>query len=200
MAIALFICPMIGAGTRDDPHRPQYTDTPGIVSWDMNDYSPISVALVCIDAPQAILDAIEANPGVTLLATPANIDTPITTGQRNALRSILEGVFVPGTIAATGETRRVVLRRLKGIIYFSQRMNGRFGTAWKERAQNAGITLDTQWLDLPQAVKDEFLSIRDQFPRLRNLGLTNTSTIREIFRAVGDAFANIEMPHGTVVI
>ena len=199
MARAMFLVPMTGIGTREIPFSPKYADTPGIDKWAQTDYSSSSVSLMVVNAPSAVISSIASNPDATILATPQNIDSTVTVAQANALDSLLEGVFIPGNIVSAGDTRRAVIRRLIGIFWFSQRMNGRFGQTWVDRAQANGLTLGTQWQDFPQALKNQFLTVRDSFG-LSNAGLNNTSTVREIFAAINVAFSSSPMKMGGIEI
>ena len=72
---------------------------------------------------------------------------------------------------------------------FSQRLEGRFGEGWRARAVARGITLDSTWQQFPAALQNEFIEIRDDHGWTNtDLGVTNTSTLREILRAVSDRF------------
>ncbi len=187
MAKALFLVPMVGAGTRQDPYRGKYTSDASVVQSGTLRYSRADSAIIFLEAPQAYLDSVAAQPDATLLATPTTIDEAITVGQANAAKAIFEPLGIPGQFINAGDTRREVIRGVVGMFLFSQRMEGRFGEGFKKRASDRGITLDSVWSDFPQALKDEFIDIRDDFG-WGNLGLTNSSTLREILKAVSDQF------------
>ena len=187
MSIALFLCPMIGTGTLTDPYRAKHTrgaDRAGTLR-----FSRMDDALVLLDAPQAYLDSVAADPECVLLATTANADTAITVQQRNGIRTFLEKRGIPAQWVNDGDTRRQVLRGIAGMFLFAQRLEGRFGVGFRAKMAERGITLDTPWSDFPQALKDEFIAVRDSFGwDAQRLGLTNTSTMREILKVCGDQF------------
>jgi len=147
-----------------------------------------------IDAPQAYLDAVAADSECRLLATPQTIDNALTQGQVNQVKSFLEANGIPAQWLQAGETRRQALRGIAGMFLFAQRLEGRFGTGFRAKMAERGITLGTQWQDFPRALKDEFVAVRDSFGwDAQRLGLTNTSTMREILKVCGDQFQGTPM-------
>lgn len=189
MAVELFLVPMVGDGTEENSYRGAYTDDAQVSRSGTLRYGRTnSAAIVMIDAPQAYLDSVAAQPDATRLATAQNIDQPLTAGQADAAKTVFESMFIPAQFINAGDTRRQVLRTVIGMFLFSQRMEGRFGTGWKARAQAAGVTLDTQWADFPQALKDEFIEIRGTFGW--NVTLPTPPTLRNIMKTVSDKFAS----------
>jgi len=189
MPVALFLCPMVGTGTREDPRRGKYQKGAGVVRSGQLRFSRTDHAIVLIEAPQAYLDTVAADPECRLLATPQTIDTALTQGQVNQVKSFLEANGIPAQWLQAGETRRQALRGIAGMFLFAQRLEGRFGTGFRAKMAERGITLETQWQDFPQALKDEFIAVRDSFGwDAQRLGLTNTSTMREILKVCGDQF------------
>jgi len=147
-------------------------------------YSRTDIAIAMIDAPQAYLDEVAAQSDTTRIATEVNIDSVLTGAQVTAIRLVLEANFIPQQFANVGDTRREVIRTIIGMFLFSQRMEGRFGIGWKAKAQARGISLDSTWQDFPQALKNEFIDVRDDHGWTNaDLGVTNLSTLREILKA-----------------
>lgn len=190
----LFVVPMIGTGTRADPVRGRYTQdefggafgTPSAAGTIR--YSRQDDAVVMIDAPQAYLDQVAAQADALRIATARNLDQPITAPQATAAKAFLEARGIPQQMVNVGDTRREVLRRVVGMFFFSQRMEGRFGEGFKKRATDRGISLDSAWNTFPAALQNEFIAIRDDHG-WGNLGLTATSTLREILQAVSQQYA-----------
>lgn len=194
MAVELFLLPMIGTGTRADPRRPKYVRDPAVVRRGSIRYSRISHAIAMIDASQAYLNSIAQQPDATRLATAANIDQVINASQANAAKAVFEDAFIPGQFINAGDTRRQVIRGLIGMFFFSQRMERRFGEGWKEKAQARGMALDSTWQEFPQALKNELIDVRDDHGWTNTeLGVTNTSTLREILQAISQQFENTPM-------
>ena len=187
MAIELFLGPMEGSGTITDPYRAKYTRDASIVASGSIRYSHSSVGLVLINALQAYLDSVRGQSDVTSLATPANIDQTLTNGMVNAAKTLFEANGIPAGFVNIGDTRREVVRALAGLFLFSQRLEGRFGSGFWQLAQSRGIGLDSIWNGFPQALKDEFIAVRDEHG-WDNLGLTGLSTLREILTAVSNQF------------
>ena len=193
MAIELFLLPMAqidrGWGPRWDI---KYIDTitptgpSGMIRYQPNEADSDVIAL--IEASQSDLNSVASQLDVTRLATRDNLDTPINAGQATAAKAIFEAAFIPGLFINAGDTRREVIRGVVGMFLFSQRMTGRFGTGWRKRAQDLGITFASTWTTFPQALKDEFIDVRDSFGWEGNLGITGTSTLRDIMKVVSDQF------------
>ncbi len=189
MPVEFFLVPMVGAGTRADPFRGKYTDTPGVVRHGCIRYSQLDDAICLIEAPQPTLDTIAGNADATRLATESNLDSTLNTAQANAAKTIFEDAFIPGEFINAGDTRREVLRGVVGMFLFSQRLEGTFGTGWRQRAQAAGVTLNSAWQDFPAQLRAEFIAIRDdQGWTNADLGVTNQSTMREILQAVSQQY------------
>ena len=192
MARELFLVPMVDSlsWTGAPGHkRAKYTDDAAVVSQGTIRYSRTSNGIVMIQASQAYLNNVAAQPDATSLATASNIDNVLTANQANAAKVIFEDTFIPGQFINAGDTRREVIRGVVGMFLFSQRMEGRFGEGWVERAKNRGVTLNTVWSDFPAALKDEFRDIRDDHGWTNaQLGVTASSTMRVILRSVSDRF------------
>ena len=193
MAIELYLMPM--AISTDPESLPtvrhgKYTHTDGVTKSGCIRYGRTDDAIVLIQAAQTVLDTISANADVTLLATQSNIDVVLKNNQANTAKTIFEAAFIPNIFINAGDTRREVLRAVIGSFLFSQRMEGLFGESWKRKAQAAGVTLGTQWQDFPQALKDALIAVRDDFG-WSNLGITNTSTLREILKEISGQFSTM---------
>lgn len=189
--IELFLAPMIGTGTLPDPYRAKWQFDPDGLGRVTKAGSIRSarggVGVLLLDATAEYLTLVRADSAMTSLATPSNIDNALNNGQANAAKTIFEGVGIPGEFINQGDTRREVIRAVVGLFLFSQRLEGRFGTGFWEKAQQRGVTFDTQYADFPQALKDEFVAVRDEHG-WDNLGLTNQSTLRQIMKRVSEQF------------
>lgn len=187
MPVEIFMVPMIGTGTRADPFRPKYSNDPAVSSSGAIRSSKADECIAMFNATQLYLDSVAAQTDTLRVATGANIDSTLTLAQANAAKTFLENRNIPGEFANQGDTRRQVIRGVVGMFLFCQRMEGKFGVGFKKRAIDAGITFSTQFVDFPQAVKDEFLAVRDDHG-WDNMGLTNASTLRQILIRVAQQF------------
>lgn len=172
-------------------HGP-YTQAVDVVRADTKEYSRTSVCLVLLEAPQAYLDNVAAQPEMTRLATAATIDNQMTVAQVNAAQALFESYGIPSGFVNVGDTRRQVLRALLGLFSFSQRLEARFGAGFWQRAQANGLTLDSPWSSFPQALKNELVSVRDELD-LVITGTTGTTTLRELMRAITDGYESRPM-------
>lgn len=191
MAIEIFLAPLVGAGTLTDPIRPKYSDDPQVVRSGSIRYSKDSNCICLYEAPQPYLNSIASQPDATRLASASNIDQTLNANQANTAKVIFEAAFIPGQFINAGDTRRQVIRGVVGMFLFSQRMEGRFGEGWQAKAVARGVTLDSPWSTFPQVLKDELIAVRDSFGWTNaELGVTNTSTMREILQAISAQFEN----------
>lgn len=183
----IFLVPMVGTGTRSDPYRGKYTRDPAVTTQGALRAGRQDVAVAMIEASQTYLNSVAAQADALRLATESNLDNALTAGQANTAKTRFESVGIPGQFINAGDTRREAIRGVVGMFLFSQRMEGKFGSGFWKRGQALGITLDTAYADFPQALKDEFITVRDEFG-WGNLGLTNASTLRQIMQAVSLQF------------
>jgi len=187
----IFLVPMEGNGTRADPYRGKYTDDPQVNIAGTIRYGRTDDAIIMIDAIQSYLDSVAGQSDATRLATESNLDSVLTLGQANAAKTVFENAFIPGEFINEGDTRREAIRAVVGMFLFSQRMEGRFGTGWKQRAQAAGVNLNSIWQNFPQALQNELIEIRDDHGWTNTeLGVTTTSTLREILQAISEQYKN----------
>jgi len=179
--------------------RAKYVDATGIVGHACLCCSRNDWRLVMVEGPQAVLDAIAANTDATRLATEANLNSPVTVSQANVGKVIFEGMGIPHTFFMAGDTRKQILRKIGGYFMFSRRMEGKFGSGWKARAVGHGVTLDSTWNTFPQVLKDELVAIRDD-KGWGNLGITGSSTTREILHLISAKYSGVDMNLNGVTI
>jgi len=185
----VFLVPMIGSGTREDRYRGKYTDDPQVETSGCIRYSRADEAICMMDAPQTYLDSVAGQSDATRLATESNLDSVLTAGQADTAKTVFESAFIPGQFINAGDTRREAIRGVVGMFLFAQRLEGRFGEGWKSKAQSRGINLDSTWQTFPTVLQDEFIEIRDDHGWTNaELGVTGTSTLREILQAVSQQF------------
>lgn len=192
MAGEYFLVPMIEVqGPLGLTRRAKYSKDPAVTLSAAIRLGRTDDAILYMEATQTYLDSVAAESDATRLATTANLDSVLTAGQANAAKTKFEASFIPGEFINAGDTRREALRKVLGAFLFSQRMEGRFGESWKKRAQANGVTLNTEWRDFPVALQNEFRDIRDEKGWTnQELGLTGSSTLREIMGAVSDQWGD----------
>jgi hypothetical protein len=214
MAVELFVVPMIGDGTRAVPYRARYSADPAVVRHGCIRYSKQDDCIVLLDAPQAYLDGVAAQPDAVRICTEAQLDNVLTAPQRTAVGNALEAREIPAGWLNAGDTWRVVIRTVCHIFFVNQRLEGTFAApihnqieTWLRAgglAQVAGfeseppastpvlvraqgrITLGLTFSQLPTAAQNYLLQVRDRQGWTNNeLGLTAASTVRQIITAMG---------------
>jgi hypothetical protein len=187
MPVAAFICPMIGTGTRADPYRAKYQHgDPSIVRAGQIRFGHTEDAVLLIEASQAYLDTISADPECAPVATAANINDQLTAQQVTNIQNFLEARGIPADWLTAGETRRQAIRGLCGMFLFSHRMEGLYGRSWKQKLVDHGVTLASQWQNLPGAFQQELIDTAHSWGWTDITGAQPTTTLRTILKAMGN--------------
>lgn len=205
-----FIVPMVGAGTNFDGYRGKYTEEPGVLSSGTLRYSKQDSAIVMIESSQAQLDSVAAQSDATRISTEVQLDDTINGGQANSIEATLEAAEVPAQWVTAGLTRRQVIKITCGVFLFMQRLEGLFLknmhvqlTAWVDAGNLTSIpghenddqlpkgdqykaALALTWQELPPGVQAFLITVRDRQGWTNpDLGLTSTSTVKQIIKAMG---------------
>jgi len=200
MTVAYFLVPRAGTGTSEDPYHGKYTireDYADGSTWQRGTSIYLLPDQVCarIDAGLVDMTEILNDPDCILIGASEDLDQVITPAQEAAADALLEARGMPGNIVQAGQTRRQALRRLVGISRLSVILENDFGAGWRQRFSQLGLTLNSTWADLPQGAKNELLSVAaDNGWSAQDLGLSGSSTIREILVAFGNAWTDFGRP------
>jgi len=159
MPIEIMLVPIVGLGTREDPFKPKYVDTPGVVSWCHIKYGWTDETICGYTADQTVLDTFNTATDVQLLATESSIDVPLTNPQANIIKNKFEEYFIPKETVNAGDTPRELLRSAIGVFLFSQRMQGIYGESFPENIQGRALTLNTRWSDCPVDFQNQMLAV-----------------------------------------
>ena len=187
-------------------------NTPGMRGYEAQRYAlkEGEIALVVAGAAdQATLDTIAADPEVTRLATQSNWGDSITNGQANQIKSLLEGFGIPAQWVSGGMTRAQIIKTIVGIFQLNQRLEGiAFNKmradfyAWVDGGglgnvaghesdvnlsinEQRKIAKTLQWQELPTGAQNYLIAMRDKNGWSNtDLGLTATSTVNEIIKAM----------------
>lgn len=195
MAIRFYILPI---ETIDNGRGPKYLKwrlaPAGLnVRWAAMDFGLEPVMLVWADVTGGQHTALSANADV--ISIPANIDNNITAGALNNVKAALEGLNIPAGWVTTGHTYRQVLRIVAGLFQFAQRFHGLHG----ERLFGGGFTMETQFQDLPQAVRTKLIAAAESHD-YDTSALSGASTVRQILKFLADQWDSEEIVMGGVVI
>jgi len=158
------------------------------VLWSCKDYGSINIMVCAVDADQADLDTLAAQPDV--YAWPTALDENLPQAERSAVTDYLEAVFVPANWISPSDTRRSALRTITGMFLYMQRLTALSG----ESPLDWGITLNTQYrnLTLEQQAWLEQAAL--------DLGYTwdvaDNDTIRNVLKAMADAWGEQDIMFG----
>jgi hypothetical protein len=212
--IEFFLVPVVGTGTRADPRRAKYSTNPGVIRHGMIRYSHADDCIAMFEAAQADLDTLAGQSDVTRIATEANLNGTMNASQRTTLINALNARQIPSQWVAAGLTRRAAIRTVCWMFALVQRLEGRFDkpfhdqahqwlaggglrnvaghedepipTDAAELARQGKILLGLQFQELPSGVQNYLLEVRDkQGWTNQDLGLTATSTVKDILRSFG---------------
>lgn len=159
------------------------------VTWGMIDYGLMPVAIAWADVTNAQHNALTANGDVR--AVPLNLDAPISAGAVVATRAVLEALDIPGNWVTTADTWRGILRATAGLFLFAQRVHGKFGVTLLPD----GYTLATTWSELPQGAKTILLETALELA-IDTSGATANTTLRQIYKALADAWGELPIVIG----
>ena len=201
MTIKAFIAPMVGTGTRADPRRAKWqSGDPSILRGGQIRFGRTEDCILLIetaDTPQgdAYMAQIDADSECTPVADATNINDALTAPQVTAIQGFLEARGVPADWLNAGETRRQALRGVAGMFLFSQRMEGRFGTSWKQKLVEHGVSLASEWQNLPAQFQTELVEAAQSFGWMdvTLASVAPTTTLRQILRAMGNRFQTMPM-------
>lgn len=184
----IFLVPMEGTGILEEPFRGKYTNTVDVTTSGTLRYGREDTGLIMLTADQAVLDTVEANADATRLATDDNIDDVMPAPEIAALRTELEGSGISQNIVKDNAPRRLIIRAIIGVHFFSQRYEGRHQKSLPTAAANAGQGLDNNPNGFPPPFQAELNDIGASFSWGESD--TNNKTIRQIQESAADNIGN----------
>jgi len=194
----VFFVPMIGTGTRDDPFREQYGDTPGLIGGGSIRYSRQSSAIAMFNGPQAVLDSIAAQPNADRWVAEADLNTEIGGSRVPSLSNTLEAEGIPANFISANDNWRQTIRAIAGILLFAQRHEGLNGTGFFADLESAGADLNTQWRNLPPAFQATIQATIDDHGWA--ISPDPNQQVRSLLRAFSDQFNNTTISIGGLEI
>lgn len=195
MASRLYLVPVIGTGTRQEPRRAKYFSdfTRDTLPSSWMDFGLEPVMLVGADVTNDQHLSISAN--IDVVSIPANIDATISALALTQVQNALEGMNIPANWVTTAMTYRFVLRVVVGMFQFAQRYQGLGGG----RLFGTGISLGTQFNQLPAAVRSRLIETAESFG-YDTSSLSGNSTIRQILKFLGDQWGSKSIVLGGITI
>lgn len=198
MPARLYLMPIVGVGTYVDPRRPMYQDSilrPHGVQWGMMDYGWRPVCMVGCNTDDATHNELIANTDVQAFPDDFQSSGATIGGALTAVRNRLEDFTIPAAWVQSTDTYAQVAHSIGGLFQYMQRINRIMGDV---DPFPAGITLNTQFQNLPVATRDAMIAASDSFGWDRT-GLTATSTLRFILKYLSDQWEGIPLQLGGLV-
>lgn len=197
MAIRWYLVAMEQVGNRRAPKyvKSRMNPTGIAVQWGALDYGLMNVAVMWADVTTAQHTALIANADCKFAATNANLDNAIGATAATNARAVLETLHIPGSWVQATDTWRQILRGTCGVFLFAQRLHGKFGV----ELVPAGYTLDTTFGELPAVGRQFLIETADELG-IDRTGATAGITLRQIYRAFGNAWGNKPIVIGGVTL
>lgn len=178
MTLRIYLMPITGAGTKEDPRRAKYADTHlSGFQWQMMDYGDEPVCLVTADIGSGHA-ALAAETDV--FAFPVNLDDTIGVSIAGTV-TVLEGVNIPGNWIKSTHTFRHIIGDIAAMFLLSQQHQGLgFG-----RLFPVGTTLNTTLGTLTSTARQNVIDSA----RGLNAGMSsldNSSQLRQILIGTAD--------------
>lgn len=196
MALNVYLVPKIGTGTIDDPFRGKYFD-------DLASAGIGSVAAINYGTEPAVLIAANSTPAAlhsTISADPACVAVPAlsqTVGAQVAtVQTRLEQFNVPAQWVTSGMSYGSVCRYVAIFFLICQVLTERLG---RSRLFGGAVTLATQWNQLPAGVRQDLLALAAEL-NFDTTGMSGSTTLRAILKALADQWPALSIPVGPAVL
>ena len=186
----LYLLPIIGSGTYEDPRRPKYLDNYSIL-----DYGFQPVALAATDVDDATDAALQLNADVHRI--PDNLDQSIGSAALAIVQNALETRNIPAGWITSTVTYRVLLRTAFGFFSFLQR----YAVVAKTTSLLLGgsVTLNTRINQLSAVVRQNLQNTAISLG-LSATGITGTATIRQVLKNLADQWGQSSFILGGITI
>jgi hypothetical protein len=180
----LYIMPITGVGTREDPRVPKYRNTiltPNGTIWAMMDYGYRSTCLLAAETSAIVHNALVANSDVFAFPDNFQVSGATVSSQSTAVQTSLEGFGIPAHWVQSQDTYLSVAHTTGAMFQFAQGLNGILGNV----DPFAGATLNTQFRNLAQATQDATHQVGARFG-WDTSGITPTMTLRNMVKYMAD--------------
>lgn len=195
MAFRLYIVPVVGSGSSQDPRRPKYfmsdasgQGRTGIITdgtpFRAQDYGHEAWMVVGGDLTTSDDNLVVGQ--ADAFALPFDLATFPSGAQVTNVKNKLEAINVPAGWVNTSIQWLTIVRVVLGMFTFMQRyaVLAEGGTLF-----GGGVTLATTFGALPDAKQTALVATADSFALDRS-GLTNATTMRAILKALADQFGD----------
>jgi hypothetical protein len=199
MTIRWYLLP-IERNNNNEQRGPRYfewrfdPDPPGLTSpKSYIDYGLIDQCMLVSDISSADHTSLTAHADV--LAIPVNLDNNLTAAAVTSARNYLEGIGMPADWVSTSYTYRQVLRVVAGCFLFMQRVTAILGRS----ITLTGGTLDLQVQNIPADIRAALAQAADELGYDYS-GVTGTTTVRQILRAMAQAWGTSSINFGLATL
>ena len=174
----LYIMPIDTVNNHRGPKYFEFKGHSGIIArWGMVDYGYEPVALVAANVDDPTHDTLSGYSDV--IALPDNLDATLT-GIVPTLQTALEGLNIPANWVNASFTLRLFLRRLIGVFFLLQRLNGLIGNIPIFTGQPRD--LNTQFGVLPMAVQGGLMVAMSE---VGYVNIPDTTSLRQLINDFG---------------
>jgi hypothetical protein len=179
MALRIYIMPLVlGGGPSGNGRKAKYTP-PG---YHLIPYGAENVCILAADVDAATHTTISADPQVSAL--PASLSNNLTAGAVSQAQPFLDGLNIPSQWVSTAITYVQLIRILGRIFQVANLFEASIGKLFV-----GGVTLSTQFIDLPQGVRTTLIQIATDHG-WDTSGLSGASTVRQVLKFMADQFTD----------
>jgi len=180
--IRIYIMPLIGDGSRENPRRPKYRDLAD--GFGSIRYGEEGIVLCAFRLTQESHDIIKVDPDV--MALPEDIDTTMSQNAVDIAQAFLEDNYIPGNWISTNNTFRQVLRVTAGCFLYTQRYVRLAGV---EKIFLTGIDLSTIISSIAADKRNIMMQAADSL-NINYSTVTGTWTLRQMLKHFADQWSN----------
>lgn len=191
MAVNVYLMP---AGTDDIGGRaPKYFTTISPTPMVAMDYGDEPVFLVAVkDVPPAVHTALAGFSDVTVVPDlQQNVGAQLATVQAR-----LDSFNIPSQWVTSGMSYGSVCRYVAIFFLITQVLTQRLN---RPRLFGGSVTLGTTWNQLPQGVRTDLLDLAAAL-NFDTTGMSGSTTVRQILKALADQWPSVSIPMGGLVL
>lgn len=189
----LYVVPVIGQGTEQDERRGKYIENATQSACTDYGFQPVMLCAMNVDTTADIFITAQAD----TTKIPDNLNSTIPAPGLATVQNALESRNIPAGWVTAGLTYRELLRTIDGFFTFLQRYAGI--TNKTNLVIGGSVTLNTQFNQLPQAVRGELQATAISLG-LSTAGISGSSTIRDILKNVADQWGQRAFVLGGITI
>jgi hypothetical protein len=175
---------------------PDHTNDVGETAWSILNYGQADWCIAAVEATDPVHAVLAAKADV--IATPADLDTGVTNQRRDAVRSFMEEMGMPGNWVAATTPWREVIRTISGMALLGKRYDGiKAGTDPGAPSLGSMVrgNLNTQWRSIPQGVRDTVMEA-GQSMNMALPEISDTDTVRNILKQMADVWGGMPVSLG----